>query len=172
MQRKDTRSIWPNILRSSLESHVFCVYHKLYGVQARELKTSKTRHNGPLPINYQPELDVISHYDKEHASRYRQIIGIFQWAIMLGRIDILTEVALLSAVLERELLAQISYTAINTEPYHTRRVDKSVFPQGDWTDFYGPVVEEDPLHMPVPLGNPVKMLCFVDADHAGNTIPR
>ena len=51
-------------------------------------------------------------------------------------------------------------------------VDESVFRNGDWTDFYGPVVEEDPPQMPVPLGNPVVMSCFVDADHAGNTVTR
>jgi hypothetical protein len=61
-----------------------------------ELKTSKSKHEGPMPINYEPELDSTPRCDEEHASRYRQIIGILQWAIELGRIDILTEVLLLS----------------------------------------------------------------------------
>jgi hypothetical protein len=61
-----------------------------------ELKTSKSKHEGPMPINYEPELDSTPHCDEEHASRYRQIIGILRWAIKLGRIDILTEVSLLS----------------------------------------------------------------------------
>jgi hypothetical protein len=42
------------------------------------------------------KLDSTPHCDEEHASRYRQIIGILRWAIELGRIDILTEVSLLS----------------------------------------------------------------------------
>jgi hypothetical protein len=62
----------------------------------RELKTSKSKHEGPMPLNYEPELDSTPHCDEEHASRYRQIIGILRWAIKLGRIDILTEVLLLS----------------------------------------------------------------------------
>jgi hypothetical protein len=62
----------------------------------RELKKSKSKHEGPMPINYQPELDSTPHCDEEHASRYRQIIGILRWAIKLRRIDILTEVSLLS----------------------------------------------------------------------------
>ena len=61
-----------------------------------ELKTSKSKHEGPMPINYKPELDARPHCDKEHASRYRQIIGILRWAIKLGRFDILAEVSLLS----------------------------------------------------------------------------
>ncbi len=61
-----------------------------------ELRTSKSKHVGPIPTNYEPELDATPHCDEEHASRYRQIVGILQWAIKLGRIDILTVVSLLS----------------------------------------------------------------------------
>ena len=49
-------------------------------------------------------------------------------------------------------------------------IDETVFRHDDWTDFYGNMVEEDPPNMPVPLGNPVTMSCFVDADHAGNKV--
>ena len=51
-------------------------------------------------------------------------------------------------------------------------VDESTFIKGDWTEFYGDVVEEDPPNMPEPLGNPVTMHCFVDANHAGNKVTR
>ncbi len=51
-------------------------------------------------------------------------------------------------------------------------VDESVFHHGDWKDFYGNVIEEDPPNMPAPLGNPIQMSCFVDADHAGNKVTR
>jgi hypothetical protein len=47
-----------------------------------------------------------------------------------------------------------------------------VFKHGDWTEFYGDIVEEDPPNMPVPLGDSVIMSCFVDADHAGNQVTR
>jgi hypothetical protein len=45
-------------------------------------------------------------------------------------------------------------------------IDESVFHHADWTDFYGDVIKENPLNMPVPLRNPLQMSCFVDADHA------
>jgi hypothetical protein len=51
-------------------------------------------------------------------------------------------------------------------------IDELVFRHDNWTDFYGKVVKEDPPNMPVPLGNPVHMSCFVDADHAGNKVTR
>ncbi len=56
---------------------------------------------------------------------------------------------------------------------HTRpNIDESVFQTGDWTDFYGDILEEDPPNMPILLGESVIMSCFVDADHAGNKITR
>jgi hypothetical protein len=42
----------------------------------RELRTSKSKHEGPMPTNYKPALDTTPHCDEEYASRYRQIIGI------------------------------------------------------------------------------------------------
>ncbi len=70
------------------------VVRGLLAEDGQELKTSKSKHKGPIPIHYEPELDATPHCDEEHASRYRQIIGILRWAIELGRVDILTEVSL------------------------------------------------------------------------------
>ena len=42
----------------------------------------------------------------------------------------------------------------------------------DWKEFYGDMYEEDPPRMPEPLGCPVKVLAFVDSDHAGNVVTR
>jgi hypothetical protein len=42
----------------------------------------------------------------------------------------------------------------------------------DWSDFYGDVQEELPIKMPEPLGYPVNMSVFVDANHAGNVVTR
>ena len=59
----------------------------------RELKGSKREHAGPLPPGYAPEFDVTKECNEEPASRFRQIIGIFRWAIELGKVDILIEVS-------------------------------------------------------------------------------
>jgi hypothetical protein len=47
-------------------------------------------------MNYQPELDVLNELGPELSSRYLQLIGIVQWAIELGHINIYHEVSLLS----------------------------------------------------------------------------
>ena len=53
-------------------------------------------HAGPLPVTYAPEFDNAPHCSEDHASRYRQIIGILRWAVELGRLDIHFEVAMMS----------------------------------------------------------------------------
>jgi len=51
-------------------------------------------------------------------------------------------------------------------------IDESAFQEVDWDDFYGEVEEELPPKMPEPLGRPVTISCFVDANHAGNVVTR
>ena len=68
----------------------------LLAEDGRELKGGKRSHAGPLPTNYKPELDTTDECSEEHASRFRQIIGILRWAIELGRFDILVEVSVMS----------------------------------------------------------------------------
>ena len=51
-------------------------------------------------------------------------------------------------------------------------IDESALQQVDWKDFYGEVEEKLPPKMPEPLGRPVTISCFVDANHAGNVVTR
>jgi hypothetical protein len=51
-------------------------------------------------------------------------------------------------------------------------VDERNFYKADWTDFYPDTCEAIPPNAPAPRGNPILILCFVDADHAGNRITR
>jgi hypothetical protein len=56
----------------------------------------KNKAKNPFPMNYQPGLDVSNELGPELSSCYLQLIGIVQWAIELGCIDIYHEVSLLS----------------------------------------------------------------------------
>ncbi len=52
-------------------------------------------------------------------------------------------------------------------------MDESVFNLGtDSKEFYSDVKEEDPPNMPLPLGAPISITCFVDSNHAGNKVTR
>ena len=38
----------------------------------------------------------------------------------------------------------------------------------EWKDFYHDAHDEMPIYMPKPLGNPARLIAYVDANHAGN----
>jgi hypothetical protein len=49
--------------------------------------------------SYKPELDESPELDPVKANFYQSQIGILRWCVELGRIDIITEVSMLSAYL-------------------------------------------------------------------------
>jgi hypothetical protein len=122
----------------------------------------------------------------ELSSHYLQLIGIAQWAIELGRINIHHEVSLLSQyqvnprVGHLEALYHVfaymkSHLDIGCVAFDpkTPMVDESAFNNGaDWKEFYGEVQEELPPKMPKPRGQRVTISAFVDANHVGNKVTR
>jgi len=140
----------------------------------------------PYPANYRPEMDVTPTLDEEGTTKFQQLIGILRWAIELGRVDILTEVSCLSQHLaeprDGHLLAVykiFKYLDANLKKDKGRIVfngkfkfvDHVIFNNIDreeWEDFYKDAEEELPIRGPEPLGNPVRLSAYVDANHAGN----
>jgi hypothetical protein len=51
----------------------------------------------PMPASYRPKLDVTPELDVEAANYFQSQIGVLCWAVELGRIDIMTEVSMLSS---------------------------------------------------------------------------
>jgi len=49
-------------------------------------------------------------------------------------------------------------------------IDNRHFKNVDWGDFYPEATNEFPPGMPEPLGLPIEITCFVDADHAGQLL--
>jgi hypothetical protein len=151
----------------------------------RELRTTKRRGRTPLSISYKPELDQTTELPPAMISRYLQLIGILRWAIELGRIDITLETALMSqySASPREGHLEAVYHIFAYLACHpngrimfdatTPLIDEDCFQHDvDWKPFYGDVQEEEPIDMPTPLGLPVEISCFVDANHAGNVVTR
>jgi len=138
------------------------------------------------PACYRSEVDVTPILDEERTNRFQQLIGILRWAIELGRVDILTEVSCLSQHLaeprEVHLIAVykiFKYLSLHLKKSKGRIVlnGKSMFinyasykdfDRKEWLDFYPDAREELPVKMPEPLGDPVQVLAYVDANHAGN----
>lgn len=152
--------------------------------EGRELNKAKQKGTILLPSGYKPELDITDELDKRLQSRYLQLIGVLRWAVELGRWDIAYEVAIMSqySASPREGHLEGLYHIFL---YLSKHLDSAIifdlvipqvgeehFIKRDWREFYGEVEEELPAHMPEPLGNPVVINYFVDANHAGNVITR
>jgi hypothetical protein len=137
-----------------------------------------------MTSNYRPETDVSGELKLTGIRYFQELIGILRWAVELGRIDIATEVSLLSShlALPREGHLQQVYHIfgyLKARPKRTLafdpfppNIDESQFVKCDWHDFYRGATEPIPGDAPEPRGNLVSTHCFVDADHAGNLITR
>ena len=148
------------------------------------LKVGKTAER-PMPKTYRPELDISPELNPQMASRYQQLIGILRWAVELGRVDIMLEVALLSSFLANPREGHLE-AAYNIFAYLSKHVNATMafddripevvptaFKPTNWSDSpYKDAQEELPPKMPTPRGEPIVMSCFVDANHAGDQVTR
>ena len=138
----------------------------------------------PVTTSYRPELDV----SPELMPRdYQSLIGILQWIVELGTIDICLEVSMMSSHLAMPMkghLDQALHIFAYLCKYHNTElvydpsgpvVEYDVFKRRDWTSSeFGAVQgkEEIPSNMPELRGLGFTMCAKVNADHALDTIPR
>ena len=115
----------------------------------------------PLEKNDHPELDNLELCNEEQITKYMSMIGQLQWAITLGRYDILAQVMSMSRVrlapkighLERMMrlygcLMKVKHFVIR---YRTKELAYSHLPKQEyeWTrTVYGIVNEEIPKDIP------------------------
>ena len=133
--------------------------------------------NSPLEKNHHPEVDESPLLDEDGIKKYMSMIGALQWAVSLGRFDIITAVMTLSRFraaprqghLDRAkrvygYLQKFSSAAVRVR---TGVPDYSDLPttEYDWMHtVYGSVTEEIPKDAPEPLGKPVVVTTYVDAN--------
>lgn len=134
----------------------------------------------PFTAGYRPEIDVTAELKADGLHWYQEMIGQLRWAIEIGRVDILHEVALLSQHLSlpreghlEQLIHVMGYLKAHKKlrllfNSSQPKVDERWFTDYDWFDFYRDSKEKIPSNMPEPRGLPVTISVFVDADHATN----
>ena len=137
-----------------------------------------------MTIGYRPERDASAELTSEGTQRYQEFIGVLCWAAELGRVDILLETAMLSTymALPRKGHMEQVYHVFGYLKTHSKRrlffdprhpaIDECAFSNYEWYDFYRDASEQIPNDMPSPRGHAVSTHCFVDADHASNTVTR
>ena len=146
----------------------------------------------PYPSAYRPEIDVSEELDDENIQRFQELIGVLRWAVELGRIDIMTEVSCLSQHLCSPRVGHLD-AVYSIFRYLQKNMSKNPGRLGfdpirvptpenivdvpdehlrHWEEFYPDAEDVLPPGMPEPLGNPVEIATYVDANHAGNLATR
>ena len=135
-----------------------------------------------MTVGYRPKRDVSAELTSVGVQRYQELIGVLQWAAELGRVDILLEKAMLStymALPRKGHLEQVYHVFGYLKTHSKHRlffdprhpvIDERTFSTYKWYDFYRDAKEQVPIDMSSPRGCAVSTHCFVDADHASNTV--
>jgi hypothetical protein len=137
------------------------------------------RADNPFPVDYDPSTDLSDILDPECSSFYQHLIGVMEWMMELGRIDIANEISMLSSYLAcpreghlENALHVMGYlqlkhnSQIIFDPTYPN-IDQTAFPSFEWTEFYGNVEEAITPDMSPPLGKDVDLGMMVDSNHAG-----
>ena len=144
-----------------------------------------TNNKTPMVTSYRPELDVSPLLEGSDAAYYQSLIGVLRWIVELGRVDICLEVSMMSSMLampRRGHLENLFQIFAYLKKYHNAEmvfdpslpdVNMNDFVRNDWTaSEQMKYVEELPRNMLTPRGIGFRMIVYVDADHAGDTITR
>jgi hypothetical protein len=138
----------------------------------------------PMASDDHPETDDSGLLNYDDHSRYRMLIGCGQWAITLGRFDVMYAVqtmARFSAAPKQEhlrrMLRVFGYLKNHSKlgiliDIHERLIPKSERTIVNWQEQYPGAREELPPDMPTPRGKGVKITAYVDADHAHDQVTR
>ena len=146
-------------------------YRQMFGESPKQNVTS------PLEKGDHPETDTSDLLDEDDVKKYQSLIGSYQWAVSIGRIDITTAVMTLSSFRAMPqvghlecakrlcgYLAKMKHAAIHVR---TEEPDYSDIPEFeyDWSkSVYGDVTELLPTDAPEPLGKFVTLSHFFDAN--------
>ena len=142
------------------------------------------RATAPFPRDYAPELDMSPVLDSKRANYYQSLMGVLQWMVEIGRVDMVTEVSMMASQLampREEHLECLFHMFAYLKIKHNSRmvfdptypdIDKSQFKECDWKPFYSSAKEAVPGNAPEPRGKDVDLRLFVDSDHAGDTVTR
>jgi len=158
-------------------------------------KTLKAKTTNVLPKGYRPEIDVSGELPPEDASYYQSLIGVLRWMVELGRVDIYTEVSMMSShlALPRQGYLEALFNVFSYLRGHHNsemafdpsepEINMEDFPREDWSlSIYGDVKEEIPTimpfetsgpgDMPEPRGQGFRMRVYVDCDLGGDCVTR
>jgi hypothetical protein len=142
----------------------------------------------PIASMYVPEFDLSEELRGNDITMFQELIGELRWAIEIGRVDIHTEVCILSAYQaspRQGHLEQVIHIYGYLKKYEklTLYFDPQIPVLGNIATFnshtpeifkeqYRDAEEQVPNNMPTPRGRMVSTTAYVDASHAANKMTR
>jgi hypothetical protein len=171
---------WTLSSEKYLEAAINNVEEKL----GREGQKLPSKCDTPFTSCYHPAEDVSPELNAGDVQYYQESIGVLRWAVEIGRLDILLEVALLSShlALPRDGHLQQVYHIFGYLKKSPRRrvfldpdhpdISEERFHKFDWEDFYKDAAESIPHDLPEARGNYMSTHCFVDANHGADKVTR
>ena len=181
----DNRYVWTMTSHDYVKNAIANIEEQLNGKGMR----LPTRVNTPMAAHYHPETDSSNELTSDEITTFQECIGILRWAIEIGRVDILTEVSMLSAyqASPREgHLEQVYhiFAYLKKKPKLTLYFDPQE-PEidNDWFEGDSPDVFKDQYRdaheqmppeylLPQPRGRSVTTTAYTDASHAANKVTR
>ena len=134
----------------------------------------------PLPRGYQPELDVSEILGLDTSNWFQNLIGILNWIVELGHVDINNSMVRLSNFLENTKAGHLQ-ASLHMCPYlKNYDISKLVFDPSiprdsgkfsvgkNWKEHYPYANGELPPNTTYTLVPPVRITCFLEADHTGD----
>jgi hypothetical protein len=140
----------------SAEKYVVASEKNVEEALAKEGLRLATKRYRPFASDYKPELETSAELKSDGVQYYQELIGVLRWAVELGRVDVLLEVALMSTymAMPREGQLQQLYQIFgNLKLYPKRKIafdpqhpaiNERMFRKCDWTDFYRDIKEAIP----------------------------
>lgn len=186
LENKDLngRYMWTITSINYINAAITYVDQLIEGVRWKMPKETKA--TTPVQSNFVPELDgSLELNDKDH-NYYQELIGILQWAVEIGRVNILHEVLLLSQYQAssweghmEQALHIFSYLKLRPKltlyfDPNLPNIDCSGFKsiQDDFKEQYRGAEEAMPHNMLVPCGKTVTTSTFVDTSFAEIKVTR
>jgi hypothetical protein len=136
----------------------------------------------PLEKDYRPETDNSPELDDQQTNYYQSLVGVLQWIVELGRIDIAYKVGSMArhaAVPWEGHIRNIIHIFRFLKAHMRSRLvldhwrqdlSKCNWVQHDWQQYYPEAQEQLASDNPIPLGNSVQITMFVDASFATDPI--
>ncbi|MGH7974607.1 MAG: hypothetical protein ACREBR_03710, partial [bacterium] len=131
-----------------------------------------------------PEEDASELLSSTDRELYQMLIGMAQWIVNLGRLDIIFALSSLnrfSSCPREGHLDRVFKIFGYLKKYPNRAICCNAFKQDfdsyeevitNWTQDYRDAKEEIPNNAPEALGSSIKITCYVDSDHAHDAVTR